>query len=141
MMNPIRFFVAGKPETKGSIKTFKHKHTGKQISLNQNPRAANAAKAIAHEAFAFRCNPPLTCPISIGIVFRCEPFKTKTRPIHEVHRWDLDKLTRNVLDALTGIIYADDSQVVAFHEPFKKEWSTDGKPGIFIEIKEAKHDP
>jgi crossover junction endodeoxyribonuclease RusA len=38
-----------------------------------------------------------------------------TRFAHGVQRGDLDKLLRAVLDALTGVAFADDRQVVDIH--------------------------
>lgn len=40
---------------------------------------------------------------------------------------DIDKLTRAVLDALTGVLYDDDRRVVVIHA--RKCW-TDGEPGL-----------
>lgn len=40
---------------------------------------------------------------------------------------DLDKLTRAVLDALTGVLYDDDRRVVVIHA--RKCW-TEGEPGL-----------
>jgi Holliday junction resolvase RusA-like endonuclease len=40
-------------------------------------------------------------------------------PRHMVTKPDLDKLIRAALDALTGIIWRDDAQVVRFGEPSK----------------------
>lgn len=53
-------------------------------------------------------------PVSIGIEFhfmRPKSISAKKRP-YPVTRPDLDKLVRAVLDALTGMAYKDDSQVL-----------------------------
>lgn len=43
---------------------------------------------------------------------------------------DVDKLTRAILDALTGTLYVDDCQVVG-PDPYKA-WALDRKPGAMI---------
>lgn len=63
-------------------------------------------------------------PFKIEIIFRLDRPKTHFRsgrfsdsikisaPKYPIVRPDIDKLTRAILDALTGIVYKDDSQVV-----------------------------
>ena len=47
---------------------------------------------------------------------------------------DIDKLERAVLDALTGIVWADDCQVVAVHKT--KRWCHRGHEGVRITLAE-----
>ena len=51
-------------------------------------------------------------------------------PTFRAQRPDVDKLTRAVLDALTGIVYVDDCQVVSLLA--QKEWGT--SPGVHVII-------
>ena len=54
-------------------------------------------------------------------------------PVHHLQKPDTDKLIRAILDALTGIIYKDDSQVDAIH--VTKKWADTLEPaGVFIMI-------
>ncbi len=49
---------------------------------------------------------------------------------------DIDKLARAVLDALTGVVYADDSQVVSVVAA--KRYATPGEgPGLRLELRRA----
>lgn len=57
--------------------------------------------------------------------------KTKTPPA--VKKPDVDKLARAVLDAITGIVYNDDSQVVELHAR-KRLAYLDETPGAIIKI-------
>ncbi|MCR4339570.1 MAG: RusA family crossover junction endodeoxyribonuclease [Gemmatimonadaceae bacterium] len=59
-----------------------------------------------------------------GTVRPCAPEWPTTKP-------DADKLTRALLDALTGVAYVDDSQVV--HLGIRKEWALTG-PGTRVEV-------
>lgn len=47
---------------------------------------------------------------------------------------DLENICKGVTDALKGIVFIDDSQIVEHHQPFGK-WYSD-KPRVEIEIKE-----
>lgn len=70
---------------------------------------------------------PFEGPISISLIFQMglngkEPFHTK-RP-------DIDNLAKAVKDALKGVIYADDSQIVEAY--LKKRY---GEPMVKIEVR------
>lgn len=68
-------------------------------------------------------------PISIGLRFGLKQSKSNKDP-YPVIRPDLDKLIRAVLDALTGVLFVDDSQVV--HIDAQKTFSDD--EGVIISI-------
>lgn len=57
---------------------------------------------------------PSDKPINIVLQFQVLKPKSATRLYPSV-KPDLDKLIRAVLDALTGIVYLDDSQVIGIH--------------------------
>jgi crossover junction endodeoxyribonuclease RusA len=61
---------------------------------------------------------------------------TSSAPTHHVGYPDQDKLLRAVGDALTGVAYADDSQVVS-HDGSLKRWSHSavGKPGVRVTVR------
>ena len=55
-------------------------------------------------------------PMSITVAFFFDrPKSTKKSVRHKVTKPDIDKLARSILDALTGIAFADDSQVTELH--------------------------
>lgn len=76
-------------------------------------------------------------------VFRSIPksfSKKKTAPaiegkVRPATRPDLDNYVKGALDAINGIVMKDDSQIVAFHEPFGKFYSD--RPRVEIEIKRS----
>jgi len=51
---------------------------------------------------------------------------------HPVKRPDLDKLTRAVLDALTGIVWIDDSQITRLE--VEKAYAHDGQAGVAVVV-------
>jgi Holliday junction resolvase RusA-like endonuclease len=72
---------------------------------------------------------PVEGAIGIEIVFRVKRPKTVKRDLPTVAP-DLDKYIRGVLDALTGIAYLDDSQVI----DIKAEKVYSDTPGADIKI-------
>lgn len=118
----VSFFCGGRPATKGSTRPFV-KHNGKLGTRSDNARTGPWSLAVAWSARAAGVRELLPGPVSLGLVFyfdrpasNRDPYPTKRSS------GDVDKLTRCVLDALTGILFADDSQVV--HVEAVKLWST-----------------
>ncbi|GAB3211304.1 RusA family crossover junction endodeoxyribonuclease [Nocardia tengchongensis] len=78
---------------------------------------------------------PGTGPVAVYLLFvRPRPLSTpKSRRPPATKKPDLDKLSRAVLDALTGIAYADDAQVVDLHA--RKRLAALGEtPGVRITV-------
>ena len=75
-----------------------------------------------------RSTTPAPNPIEMTIDFRLPRPKTVRRNLPYVAP-DLDKLIRAVLDALTGVAYVDDGQVVTI-----KSTKTYGDPGVTITL-------
>lgn len=72
---------------------------------------------------------PIDGPISITLRFRYTRPKSVSRRLPTVPP-DLDKQIRSILDALTGVAYVDDSQVVSINAT--KEY---GSPaGVSVEL-------
>jgi crossover junction endodeoxyribonuclease RusA len=72
---------------------------------------------------------PIAGPISVTMNFRIKRPKSVKREYPTVPL-DLDKLVRSVGDALTGIAYEDDSQIISLFAT--KRYSD--HPGVDIEI-------
>ena len=83
---------------------------------------------IAHAAKLAGCT-PITDPIAITMRFRVKKPKTVKRDYPTVAP-DLDKYIRSVNDGLTGVAFADDSQVIKITA--SKEYSD--MPGVDIEV-------
>lgn len=102
--------------------------TGRPFVKANNERKLKRWKAqaasIAGAAYRTRMIPK-TEPLIVGIDFYRARNKTHfgtgrnaellkaSAPPYPITAPDIDKLTRSVLDAMTGVIYANDSQVVA----------------------------
>ena len=124
----VEFRVDGPPAPKGSARAVKSKSTGKAVLLmgsdaKSGRRLKSWATAVAWAARAAWRGEPARGAVHLTIFFWM-PGKS-TRPP------DLDKLQRTILDALTGIVYVDDAQVV-YVEASKSGPSK--APGALIQI-------
>ena len=119
----IAFKVEGKPIQQGSMRAFNNR-----IVHNKSAELMAWRSLVGQAAHKAGCT-PIDGSITISMRFRYERPKTVTRRLPTVPP-DLDKQIRSIIDALTGIAYVDDSQVVAITAT--KEY---GAPqGVSIEI-------
>lgn len=111
----ITFSVHGPASTKGSTRIVPHPRTGKPVTVADAKSLPAWSQAVAWSAKAAGV-PCVEKPGAIGIrvwlLFARPSSVTATkRPLMTV-KPDIDKCLRATLDALTGIAYQDDSQVV-----------------------------
>ncbi|MGH7129690.1 MAG: RusA family crossover junction endodeoxyribonuclease [Planctomycetaceae bacterium] len=149
---PITIEVFGKPQPAGSKRSLvpvdrhgePYRKAGRIVvsTVDDNPRAKDWQRIVADAAARTCTGPPLTGPLSVSMTF----FRTRPKshygsgrnsgvlkasaPAHPTNRPDLLKLARAVEDALTGIVWCDDAQVVI--ESLQKKW--DEKPGVSIAV-------
>ena len=122
-----RFSVEGTPIQQGSMKFIR---PGVMIHSRAEDLAIRRAN-IAYAAKEAGCTPILD-PISITMKFRVKKPKTVKRDFPTVAP-DLDKYIRAVNDGLTGVAFADDSQVIKIVA--SKEYAEN--PGVDIEISDG----
>lgn len=118
----IAFRVYGIPQTKGSAKGFvcRAKATGKlrAIITNDNPANRGWSETVSGEAHVARRSAGVAHAflgaVRLELAFHMKKPKSypKTKVLPATKKPDLDKMVRSVKDALTGIFYVDDSQVV-----------------------------
>ena len=118
----IAFKVEGKPVQQGSMRAFNNR-----IVHNKTKELMAWRSAVAQAAHKAGCT-PIAGEVAISMRFYYERGKTVTRATPTVPP-DLDKQIRSILDALTGVAYADDSQVTQIRAT--KEY---GAPGVEIEV-------
>ncbi len=127
----VKFTVYGEAKPKGSTRAFVVK--GKARTTTNNPNAKDWQQLVAVSAQQYR---PAAGPYP-GAVRLCVHFyfsrpasvSEKQRPHHTV-KPDLDKLVRNIGDALKGVIYAEDARIVQIVA--KKSYDT--IPRVEIEV-------
>lgn len=137
----ISLFVDGQPEPKGSARAFKSANSNRVVfamgaSKGQGARLAAWCKRVAFAARAeMRGLPPATGPVEMSMTFAFD--RPKSRKGEHVVKPDLDKLERAILDAMTGIVYVDDSQVwrvVDKRKVYVGTANAPGRAGVQIEI-------
>jgi crossover junction endodeoxyribonuclease RusA len=135
----IAFGVRGVPQPKGSARAFVVK--GHAVVTSDNGNLKDWETAIAWEARAvMAARPdarPLTGAIDVEVVFfRSRPkSRSRTRFPRPVTKPDVDKLARAALDALTGVVFVDDAQVVRLLA--SKHYDDDVAPGVSVIVKEV----
>ena len=107
----VRFEVYGVPQPQGSSRAFVTK-TGRAVVTSANKNLRPWRDQVAWEAReAMDGSPPLTGAVCVEVVFWLARPKSVKR-LSPTVKPDVDKLLRGVLDALTGVAFVDDAQVV-----------------------------
>lgn len=127
----LPFTVHGVPRPQGS-----KRHVGNGRMVESSPRVAEWRNLVALEASIEQGDRPvIEGPVTVDIVFGFGlPKRPGTRRSQDPHtqRPDLDKLVRAVLDALTGVMYTDDSHVVELSA--RKMWVETGQDCAVIMV-------
>ena len=108
------FTVFGTPRPQGSAKAFLPKGWKRPVVTSDNTKLKPWRQEISGVAMALNAEViPARVPVAIELDFYLArpPSVAKSRPLPSV-KPDLDKLLRATLDALTGILFHDDAQVV-----------------------------
>lgn len=142
----ICFRVYGIPQTKGSTKGFvgRSKQTGKLRAFITNDNTKNKAWAegLRQQAQQYAIvGRPWEGPVDLTLIFDLvRPKSLPKKVVYHIKKPDLDKLTRSIKDALKGVIYYDDSQVV--HLDCLKRYESPGEaPGVTVIVKEYQVQP
>lgn len=117
-MSQVQFRVYGIPQTKGSTKAFMRPGMRFPVVTNDNTKNKAWAATVAGEAQRARSlygqTQPFEGAVSLMLTFYLpRPKSLPKRVVHATKRPDLDKMIRSVKDALKGVFYLDDSQVVS----------------------------
>lgn len=130
-----QFYVPGRPTTKGSWRPIKTR-TGRVLMRPNNPQQYDSWVGTVKTYAVTAGVRPQEGPVDVGLVFFLQRPKKWFRangaikpnaPAYPATMPDLDKLTRLILDALTGIAWKDDGQVVKLMAG--KIWADAGPEG------------
>lgn len=127
MRSPL--WVGGVPVTQGSM-IGRQLPGGRIAVVPQNPPALKRWRTLIRTLAGTAGLVPLDGAVCVQLHFVLERGSTVTRALPTV-KPDVDKLARAVLDALTGVAYGDDGQVVELH--VRKSYSADS-PGVWIRV-------
>lgn len=111
----LRLIAYGVPQPQGSAKAFMPKGARYPVVTSDNPQLKGWRQLVAAEASRALqgTGQLLDGPVQVCAVFylpRPKALKAQARP--HVTRPDVDKLARAIGDALTGVVWRDDAQVV-----------------------------
>lgn len=144
-MSELRFFVPGIPKTAGSKRAFINPKTGRPIITDDNRKGKDWRASVQHFAReGMQGRDPMTGALEVHFEFvmpRPKGHYGKGRhagrlldsaPRHPETRPDVLKMSRAVEDALTGIAWRDDAQIV--EERLVKIYGE--QPGVLVVIRE-----
>jgi Holliday junction resolvase RusA-like endonuclease len=129
----ISFTTLGVPTPQGSMKAFMPKGAKHPVVTTDNKKLKPWRQEVAGCAInAMAGIPPTDGAVELAVRFYFQkPKSTPKRVTEMITKPDVDKLIRGICDALKGIVYRDDSQVV--FKAGSKEFGT--PPRAEIELK------
>lgn len=111
----VQFTVYAKPEPQGSIRAFMIGGRPRLTSDNKDLKSFRQQVSLAALTEMREAKKELILrkvPVRLTLTFFFSRPLSKSKKAHMTVLPDLDKLIRSVGDALSGICYADDSQVI-----------------------------
>ncbi len=138
----IKFTVHGFPKAKGSLSAFPYQKDGKtRVAMVQGKTSKDWEKLVRNESQRFAGGELLTHPLHVVLYFYLTKPQSRIRKNSVPYPYpnvkpDIDKLSRSVLDALTGIIFKDDAQIVSLFA-YKNYGDP---PRVEIEVREINSD-
>lgn len=130
----VEIYVPGTARPQGS-----KRHVGNGVLIESSKALAPWRTTVAwHAAQAYRAAPLLGAVHLTAEFVLPRPKRLPKRlptPPHTT-KPDTDKLIRAVMDALSGVVYRDDSQVIDLH-PTKRYAELDEQPGARIRVSAA----
>lgn len=121
-MSELRFTVPGKPVPQGSMRAFLPRNCSRPVVISDNQKlkpyrievGACAVEAISKISGKMPLYPEKS-PVQMRVTFYfVRPKSAKNRQYPTV-KPDVDKLLRAVCDALNGIVWHDDAQLIWSH--------------------------
>ena len=136
----VEFSVPGRAASRGSKRAFRTKSG--RINLVDNKRSyeyMDAIKKCARAAMAGR--PAVDGPVLLewSAYFarpKCHYRKAGLKPdapIYYTQTPDCSKIVRAIEDAMTGVVYGDDKQIVGYLPELNKHWC-EGEPWTLIKV-------
>ncbi len=128
MTQLLHWFVEGIPVPQGSKTAMVV--NGRAVMFEANKKHKSWREHVSATIPAM--DNPSTQPVRVELMFYFNRPKTVKREFMSV-KPDIDKLSRSVLDCLSGRVIKDDSQVVILNA--RKEY-TDKSPGVLVRVME-----
>ena len=125
----MKLIVHGDPVAKGSMRAFVPKNWSRAVVTAANPKSKQW-ETVIRKAAEEKWNTVSLLPFRVVLRFVMKRPKKLVREHHTV-KPDIDKLTRCVLDALTSVVWKDDSQVICVRA-YKRYADVDEEPHVSI---------
>lgn len=139
----LSFTVLGDAQPGGSKRAFKHPHTDRIIVTDANKKAKGWQHVVGQEAFVAMGPRELWIgPLVVEFTFyrprpnghygqgRNAGQVKASAPAYPITRPDVLKLARAAEDALTGIVWRDDAQIV--DEVLRKRWGSPARLEVMV---------
>lgn len=130
----VEFRAIGQPQPQGSARAFVR--GGRAHITTANPKLHNWRDVVGWSAREAMASRPLVDEGPIWVMATFILTRPKSAPKSRVcptTKPDVDKLSRGLLDALTGVCWRDDSQVVGLM--VAKRYCTNGEhPGVEVQV-------
>jgi Holliday junction resolvase RusA-like endonuclease len=128
MTQLLHWFVEGVPVPQGSKTAMVVNGRAVMFEANKKHKAWRQHVSATIPAMT----EPSTKPVRVELMFYFNKPKTVKREYMSV-KPDVDKLSRSILDCLSGRVIKDDSQVIILNA--RKEY-TDNAPGVLVRVYE-----
>lgn len=129
----VQFFVAGIPKAQGSMRGFVVK--GRAVVTHDKSRELNDWRGDIRTEAQKAVTEAATGAVCVNLMFRLPRVQSlpKRREIAHTKKPDIDRLLRAGLDAMTGVVFADDAQVNAVS--VSKRYALDGEQtGVMVTV-------
>jgi len=135
----ISFIVLGEPAPEGSTRAFYIPKAKRTVVTHQNQTELDAWRSrVATEAQNVLNHREWTSDrasaytVDVDFILPRPPSVPPHRRFHPTVRPDVDKLVRAINDALTGILFPDDCQVVSLR--VTKDYDEERRPGAYLQV-------
>jgi crossover junction endodeoxyribonuclease RusA len=134
----IQFDALGLPVPKGSLKAFTPKGWTRPVLTSTSVGLKDWAAVVRYQAQSVAPGTLYPDGVAVWLAFRLPRPKAlpKAKLTPHTKKPDLDKLIRAVLDALSGVLFTDDSQVVQL--TCSKRYAALGEaPGVAVRLESS----
>lgn len=134
-MKRVQFKVLGEPQGKARARTVKNAYTGQTMSYT--PEQTVLYENLIKMEYQAQCGGVFFgkgVPIGIQLECWCKQPKSKKKPVFPCKKPDTDNILKAVADALNGVAWYDDAQIVCAN--VYKLWATE-QPSITVSIWEV----
>lgn len=108
------FRVIGVAQPKGSMRAFVPKGWTRPVLTSTNPKVKGWQQLVAEQAQDAASRGLFVGAVALGVVFQLpRPKSLPKGRLHHTTKPDCSKLARGLEDALTGVLYRDDAQIVS----------------------------